>query len=501
MAHVIGSRAIGDRDGRPDDLVDRFLAAIVESSDDAIIGKTLDGIITSWNPGAERLYGYTAEDAIGQPISLIMPADQPDELPSIMEQLRNGQRVDHVETIRVGKDGTRRNVSVSISPIRDEAGRIVGAASIGRNITELLRSTRERRALQRQAQQEQAARNESEARLRAIWEATSEALALSDPDGIVLDVNPAYCDLYGQCAEELVGQSFARIFPAEDRPTAEAAYHAVFTHPDVPHAYEARVQRPDGTERIVESRADFLVRDGQRVAMVSAIRDITERKRLEQAQRDFVAMASHDLTSPLTVLRARAQILQRRQRYDEASVQAILEQTDRMGRLIGDLRELVQVEGGGLSLQLADVDLVAITQDAVTRARTLGSGHTIRGVHPERSLIVHGDRDRLGQVLDNLIGNAIKYTPADGEIVVRVERIGHEAQVSVADQGPGIPADAMPSLFDRFVRGSQVSKEPGLGLGLYITRMLVEAHHGRVWVTSQLGEGSIFTVALPITLF
>ena len=162
-------------------------------------------------------------------------------------------------------------------------------------------------------------------------------------------------------------------------------YRAVFADPDPPRSYEARVQRPDGSERVVEARADFLVRDGERVAMISAIRDVTERKRLDQAQQDFVAMASHDLASPLTVLRARAQLLLRRQAYDEESMTAILEQTARMDRLIGDLRELAQVEGGGLSLQRETVDLVALAEEAVERARTLPHGHAVRLEAPEAS--------------------------------------------------------------------------------------------------------------------
>ncbi len=476
---------------------DRFLAAIVESSDDAIIGKTLDGTITSWNRAAELLYGHTAAEAVGRPISLIIPPDLPDELPSIMERLRRGERVDHYETVRMRKDGARLDVSVSISPIRDDAGSIVGAASIGRDITERKRAERERRDLEARAQRELAARRESEERFRAVWEATSEALALSDPEGIVLAVNPAYCALYDRNPQELIGQSFALIFPEEARADAEAQYRAVFTNPDPPRSYETRVRRPNGSERIVDARADFLVRDGERVAMISAIRDITERKRLEQAQQDFVAMASHDLASPLTVLRARAQLMRRRRAYDEDSLAAILEQTSRMERLIGDLRNLAQVEGGGLSLQREAVDLVALSQAAVERARTLSAGRSVRLEAPAAPVVVAGDRDRLGQVLDNLIGNAVKYSPQGGDIVVRIGMTPGEARLSVADQGPGISADVLPHLFERFYRGQHAAGEGGLGLGLYISRMLVEAHGGSIRAASISGVGSIFTVALP----
>ena len=267
-------------------------------------------------------------------------------------------------------------------------------------------------------------------------------------------------------------------------------YRAVFADPDPPRSYEARVQRPDGTERVVEARADFLEHDGERVAMISAIRDVTERKRLDQAQQDFVAMASHDLGSPLTVLRARAQLLQRRQRYDEESIAAILEQTARMDRLIGDLRELAQVEGGGLSIQREDVDLVALAQEAVERACTLTTRHAVRLEAPDPPIVVAGDRDRLGQVLDNLLGNAVKYSPDGGEILVTVEAVGGQACLRVADQGPGIPADALPHLFERFYRGQPAAGDSGLGLGLYISRMLVEAHGGRIWAASSPARGA-----------
>jgi two-component system phosphate regulon sensor histidine kinase PhoR len=324
-------------------------------------------------------------------------------------------------------------------------------------------------------------------------------MALSDPEGIVLAVNPAYCALYGRAEEEFVGHEFAVIFAPDERAGAMEQYRAVFAHPSPPRSYEARVQRPDGSERDVEARADFLVRDGARVAMISAIRDVTERKRLDQAQQDFVAMASHDLASPLTVLRARAQLLLRRRSFDEESLNAILEQTARMNRLIGDLRELAQVEGGGLSLQRESIDLAALGQAAVERVRTLATGHSLLLKTPEAPVVVAGDPDRLGQVLDNLLGNAVKYSHAGGDIVVRMEATAGEARLSICDQGPGIPAEALPHLFERFYRGQHAAEEAGLGLGLYISRMLVEAHGGRIWAESEAGEGSIFTVTLPLT--
>jgi PAS domain S-box-containing protein len=323
-------------------------------------------------------------------------------------------------------------------------------------------------------------------------------MALSDADGTVIAVNPAYCALYGLSPEQIVGHSFAVIFPEEERAAAVEQYHAVFTDSVSPPRYETRVQRSDGTERFVEARADFILHDGERVAMISAIRDITERKRAERVQQDFIAMASHDLLTPVTVLRARLQLLRRRQSFDEASVTSMLEQTTRIERLITDLRELVQVEGDKLALRVAPVDLGELARHAVDRLRFQTSRHTLRIEAPQSPIVGSWDRDRLGQVLDNLLGNAVKYSPQGGEVVIRVELTHAEARLSVTDQGPGIPAAVVPHLFERFYRGDHQGGDAGLGLGLYISRMLVNAHGGRIWADSTLGSGSTFTIALPL---
>jgi PAS domain S-box-containing protein len=340
----------------------------------------------------------------------------------------------------------------------------------------------------------------AEARFRAVWEGTAEAMCLTDPDGIVLAVNPAYCTLYGRDPQTLLGQSFALIFPETERADIEANYRAFFADPNPPRTFETWGQRPDGSERIVEARVDFLLRDGERVAMFSIIRDITESKRRERRHRDFVAMASHDLASPLRVLRARTKLLQRQQRYDEASVVAILKQAERMERVLTDLRELVQPEGCCLILQRESADLVTLAADAVGRAGLLTPRQTVRLDVPERPIVVVGDRDRLGQVLDTLLGNAIKYSPDGGEVLVQVASAGHEAHLRVIDQGVGIPAAVLPHLFDRVCRRQDAGEEASLGLGLYLSRMLVEAHGGRIAATSEFGVGSTFTVTIPLEM-
>ncbi|MEA2523383.1 MAG: two-component system, OmpR family, sensor histidine kinase VicK [Thermomicrobiales bacterium] len=333
------------------------LAAIVESSADAIVARTLDGIITSWNDGAEHLYGYTAAEVIGQSMAILIPPERADELAENLDQIRHGERVPAYETERLRRDGSRVAVSVGVSPVVDAGGRVVGAATISR--------------------------------------------------------------------------------------------------------------------------------------------DITQQRALGRLQEDFLAMVTHDLSGPLTVLRARAQTLQRRVAYDERSVAEIVIQTERMARLVHDLSDVLSLETGRLEIRRERTDLGALAEEFAAAARGQSQRHEIRVEAPPEPVIGEWDGERLGQVLQNLIGNAVKHVPAGGEVVVRVEAGEGEVLLIVRDDGAGIAPEHLPYLFDRFYRAGSGTGIPGLGMGLYIARMLVEAHGGRIWVESELGRGSTFLVALP----
>jgi signal transduction histidine kinase len=207
-------------------------------------------------------------------------------------------------------------------------------------------------------------------------------------------------------------------------------------------------------------------------------------------------MVSHDLRSPLTVIRASTQLLQRRGEYREATVETILAYADRMARLIDDLADVVRLEEGHLPLQREPLDLVELARECAAAATQQSARHAIRVEAPDAPVCGEWDGVRLGQVVENLLGNALKHGGEEGEVVVRVEQRAREAVISVQDFGPGIDPDHLPHLFDRFYRANAQSS--GLGLGLYISRILVEAHGGRIWAESRPGHGSTFTVALPL---
>jgi signal transduction histidine kinase len=208
-------------------------------------------------------------------------------------------------------------------------------------------------------------------------------------------------------------------------------------------------------------------------------------------------MTAHELRNPVAAIKLNAQILQRRGSANERLLATILDQTERLGGLIEDLQLAASIEADRLVLRTQALDLAT---EARETARSLRSeAHPIAVEAPSEPLIVSADRLRIGQVLTNLLTNAIKYSPAGREVVVRLSRGAEEARVAVIDRGIGIPRTALPRLFERFYRvDPAASRVSGLGLGLYICRRLVEAHGGRIEVDSEPGAGSTFTIVLPL---
>jgi signal transduction histidine kinase len=209
-------------------------------------------------------------------------------------------------------------------------------------------------------------------------------------------------------------------------------------------------------------------------------------------------MLHHDLKTPLTSINGCAQLMQRRGQYSDWAMSAIVTEADRLTLLIDELLETLCLEDGRRELKPVELDLVALAHTMVEWAQALTEVHTIRIESPAGPLTGWWDRGALERVFKNLLSNAIRYSQ-DGEILVRVEDHGQEALVFVTDQGPGIPPEELPRVFDRFYRGENAvaQKIQGLGIGLYCCKLLVEAHGGRVWAESVPGQGSTFFFTLP----
>jgi PAS domain S-box-containing protein len=351
---------------------------------------------------------------------------------------------------------------------------------------------------------------------RAVWEMAGDAMALSDAAGTVIAANPAYYDLYGYADHEVIGRPFTIIFPPEEREAAMEQYRRFFGEDVRAEGIESAVRRKDGTTREVDVRYSFIEREGRRVAMLSVIRDITDRARLRDAERgltrqknDFLLAVAHDLRTPITGILGYAQLLQRRLARDgrdvdleamEQGLQRVEATAARMNRRIGEILEAAAADSGqAVPLSRSEVDLSEVVRRVAALQQQAASGHEM-GVHTDDAPVVGvWDADRIERIVENLISNAVKYSPDGGPIELTVRREGDEAVLSVADGGIGIAAADLPHIFERFYRSAAAERGiSGFGIGLAAVRAITERHGGTIEVESTEGRGTTFTVRLPL---
>ncbi|WP_010583604.1 hybrid sensor histidine kinase/response regulator [Schlesneria paludicola] len=523
------------------------LAAIVESTDDAIVSLDLEDKVVSWNEAAERLYGYRAEEMLGKPLTNIVPDDLTDELIVIQQKLRDGDRVNLYETARLRKDGTRIDVSLTISPLRTADGRIVGCSKIARDISQRKRMEQTNRFLA-----------DSSAALAVLvdYQSTLQKIAsLSVPyfadwatvdliaaDGMLNRVAVAHRDpLLIQEAIEM-----NRRFPPE--PTSshgvwnivnsakgeliaeidDALIASTTNRPEL-RDYLTRlgIRSYIGVplkvrDRILGVIMFFCAESGRRYGehdlwvanelaqrAAIAIENASLYQNLKEADRrkdEFLAILAHELRNPLAPMRNAIQILH--QGADKASVvqysrDVIDRQIQQMTRLIDDLLDVSRISRNKLELRKEAVTLQNVIECAIEASQPVitESGHKLAVSLPDQPIGLNGDPTRLAQIFLNLLNNAAKYTERGGQIELRARVHGSQIVVNISDNGIGIPADKVPSLFQMFaqVQDSIARSQGGLGIGLSLVKRLVEMHGGTIEASSEgVGQGSRFTVRLPI---
>jgi PAS domain S-box-containing protein len=480
------------------------LAAIVANADSAIFGMTLEGRITSWNRAAERMFGYSAEEAIGRPIHTIIPPERQHEGTSLLERIRRGETVRHFETERIARDGRRLPVSLTVSPIRDVNGRLIGISKICRDISERLRTAREIAS--------------REGRLRLMLEGISDAFCGVDREWRFTYVNEHFTRLIGQPADAVLGQVCWSVLPhLEDRALYAAASGAM--RDEQPTRVEEYCEPLD---RWLETRL-YPSADG----LIAFTTDITDRKRLDAAREraveresearaaaeeasrmkdGFLAVVSHELRTPLNAMLGWAQMLREGSVAPENVARALdtIERNARIqAQLVEDLLDVSRIVSGKLPLTIEAIDFAAVVRAAIEAVRPAATNKDIRlsvdlGTGPT---LVSGDAARLQQAVWNLLTNALKFTPRDGRIDVALDRTPTDATLTVRDTGSGIPPEALPFIFDRFRQADTRTTRVhgGLGLGLTIVEHLAEAHGGTVRADSAgPGRGSTFTITIPI---
>ena len=479
--------------------VKALLASIVESSDNAIIGKALDGTILSWNKAAEILYGYSAHEVIGKPIAILAPADRSTEIPDILARIRRGEKVSHHETVRLRKGGFPVNVAVTVSPILNGSGEVTGAATIAHDISERKRAEERLRKLSRAVEQSPA------------------AVVITDGHGTIEYVNPKFTEITGYSAAEAKGQN-PRMLKSGLQPPAlyEELWKTILAGGEWRGEF---ANRKKSGEIYWESASIVPIRDsvGAITHFLAVKEDITERKRAEaelrrakeaaeaanRAKSQFLANMSHEIRTPMNGVIGMAGLLldtelsPEQRRYAEivrASGEALL-------GVINDILDFSKIEARKLHLECSDFDLHSVLEYAAALLAIKTSEKKLElifEVVPRTPCLLRGDAGRLGQVLVNLLGNAVKFT-AQGEVAVTVRvdsEDEHKATLhfTVRDTGIGFRQEQASVLFEPFVQadGSRTRRYGGTGLGLTISKQLVEMMGGQIGVESQEGKGATF---------
>jgi PAS domain S-box-containing protein len=538
-----------------------WLSAIIESADDAIISKTLEGIITSWNRGAERIFGYTAAEVIGKSVTILIPPDHINEEPEILRRIKSGERVEHYETVRLTKDGRAIDISLTVSPIEARDGTIIGASKIARDISQRKQAektvaeqasiieTVNRLGLTLAAELDldklvqavtDAATKICEARLGSFFynviDDDGESYMLYSLSGVPKEAlahfpMPRNSDIFGPTfsgqgtliLEDVAGDPrYGRNSPYYGLPDLPVtSYLAVpvisksgevygglfFGHPEAGVFTErsARIVEGIAAQAAITMDNARLYESAQRAAAENE-RLYRQAQESSQLKEEFLATVSHELRTPLNAILGWSRMLRRAKLSEEdiaKAVDTIERNAHAQAQLIDDLLDVSRIITGKLRMEVRPTDPSLCIEAAVDALRPTAEAKGVRlqSVVDTGVISVPGDASRLQQVVWNLLSNGIKFTPRGGRVQVRLERVNSHIEITVSDTGQGIAPEFLPYVFDRFRQADQrtARQHGGMGLGLAIVKQLVELHGGSVRaVSAGTDQGATFTVSLPI---
>ncbi|MDQ0638678.1 PAS domain S-box-containing protein [Pedobacter sp. W3I1] len=520
------------------------LAAVVNSTDDIIISKTLEGIITSWNPAAERAFGYTESETLGRHISIIIPPERIQEEDFIISQIRSGNNVDHFETIRQGKSGKQLHLSITVSPIFGPNGTIIGASKIARDISEQLqvqetaRKYTERLEIMNMVMGSISEELELNKILQKVTDATTEltgaqfgAFFYNKTDGqgesymlfTLSGASRESFEKFGMPRNTAVfhptfsGQGVVRV----DDITKDERYGKNAPHFGMPKGHLPVVSylavpvisrngnvigglffgHPEPAIFTQEHETIVTSIAAQAAISLDNAKLFEEVKALNDKKDEFIGLASHELKTPLASISGYLQILGRL--TFEAKQQTFLtkasNQVQRLTSLVNDLLDISKIEAGKLQLSIKPFDLEAVIRESIELIQHSAPKHTISFHSNTKHCMASGDAQRIEQVIINLLSNAVKYAPMADHVKVSLDSSPEKITVSVTDFGPGIPHNKLKNIFKRFYRIDESSPNiSGLGIGLYLAHEIISRHNGEIWAESEQGIGSTFLFSLPV---
>ena len=508
----------------------RHFTAIVQSSDDAIISKTLDGIITSWNTGAERIFGYTSQEMIGTPITRIIPNDRLDEEPKILDRLKKGERIDHFETKRITRDGRLLDISLSISPVKNSKGIIIGASKIARDITA------QKIAEQRIRESEEMVRVSAE-RLRLAVEIAEMGMWDLDLTTGLTTTSPEHRKILGYSKSVQWSKAlFMQMIHPLDRALVELAFQNALKTGKI--TYEARIIRTDKTERWIRVNGTTIYnKKHEPVRLLGTVLDITEQRKakdelenmvlertselvtsntaLERSNHEleqFAYIASHDLQEPLRKIQTFADMVKEHlddKELAEKYFNKIYTSAKRMSILINDVLNYSRLSKTGEPFEKTDLN--KILKDVLSDFELL--------IEQKQAVITHSDLPtiksiplQIHQLFGNLISNSLKFSEVHPQITITAQTLSTAEvqkyprliedrtyiQLTFKDNGIGFEQQHADQIFIIFQRLNNQRSYSGTGIGLALCKKIVDHHDGIITAKSEPGQGATFTVILPV---
>ncbi|GAC1428450.1 MAG: hypothetical protein NVSMB7_05300 [Chitinophagaceae bacterium] len=415
----------------------------------------------------------------------------PNELPRVLDKWQSsivtGQPFEMVFPLK-GANGKFRQFLTRVLPMRDSEGKIYQWFGTNTDITE-------------QIEAEQALK-ESEERFRTMAEGADILIAVGDENSNAVYFNKAWIDFTGRALEELLEFGWVDLIHPDDKERYVNIYLSAFKE-KIPFTGEFRVMSRQGDYRWMLAKGPPRFRaDGSFAGYISSCVDITEQKEDEQRKNDFIGMVSHELKTPITSIYGYLQLLnakavQKADTFNAGIMDKILSQVKRMTSMINGYLNLSRLESGKIYLERQPFLLNELVTEMIEEINSVQKTHTITFL-PGDDIAVEADRDKIGTVLSNLLNNAIKYSPGRNGIEVKCQIVHNQAQISIRDEGIGIRQENMEKLFERYYRGKHHIHIPGFGIGLYLSAEIIQRHNGKIWVESEVGNGSTFYFTLPL---
>lgn len=502
MVKVVSDHG-GGGTNRGDREAELWLAAITGSAEEAIIGKDSRGLVIAWNKAAERIFGYRAEDILGRPITMIVPSGRLAEEEDILRRAGVGERLITLETERRCKDGRIIPVSLTITPIRDDNGQLIGISKLARDLSEARRMSAE---LER-----------GQGVLRSILESVPDALVIIDEHGIIQSVSAAAERVFGYSPNEVIGCNVSVLMPSPYREAHNgylARYFATGERRIIGIGRVVVGQRKGGATFPMELAVGEANLPGLRL-FTGFVRDLTERqdreRRFAELQAELlhvsrlnelgqmVSALAHEVNQPLTAMSTYVSGVRRlldtgKPDLAQQAMERVVEQAERGRQIIQRLRDLVRKRETEKR-----IENLAQTIEEASALALAGVGERIHFAIEVAGDVTAAviDKVQIQQILINLIRNAVEAIAGlpDPHISVSAVRKGDSVEVSVADSGPGLSQDVRAKLFQPFV----TTKPHGMGVGLSVCRTIAEAHGGQLWAEDAPGGGTVFRFTLPLS--